>query len=174
MFSEKEQKSTQEKLEQLKKVKEGIWTFQWLSNLITQRRIRWVQEHLDEMLTKYNGLTPEEQAYKIIFLDYMNINPEHSKMIRISPRKIKIESYNFCPYLEACHHLGLDTKHICKDIGEPSIQGMVEIINPNLRFSRNYSNIRPNNDFCEEYIELLEPKSNDSILTSFNQLTETF
>jgi len=159
MHSESEQKAINEKLEQLQRVKEGILTPQELADLITQRRVSWIQEHLDEMLAKYDGLSPEEQAYRIVFFDHMKINPEHSKMVRVSPRKIKIESHNFCPYLEACRHLGLDTRYVCHDIGEPSIQKMIEVISPNLKFSRNYVNIRPHNwAFCKEYIELLWPK----------------
>ena len=108
------------------------------------------------MLAKYDGLSPEEKAYRIIFLEHMKINPEHSKMVRVSPKKIRMDSYNFCPYLEACERLGLETKSVCKKIGEPSIQRLCEMIHPKLRFSRNYSNIRPGNDaFCEEYIELV-------------------
>ncbi len=156
MFSETEQKAIEEKLEQLRKVKEGTLSSGELADLIAQRRVEWIQEHLDELLAKYYSLSPEEQAYRIVFFEYMRINPEHSKMVRISPRKIKIESYNFCPYLEACRHLDLDTRYVCKDIGEPSLQRIMEVINPNLSFSRNYANIRPYNiTFCEEYIELL-------------------
>lgn len=156
MFSKAEQKAIQEKLEQLQRVREGKLSPEELAGLITQRRVGWMKLYLDEMLEKYRDLSPEEQAYKIVFFDHMGINPEHSKMVRVSPRKIRIESYNFCPYLEACQQLGLDTRFICKDIGEPSIQQMIEIINPNLRFTRNYVNIRPyNGAFCEEYIELL-------------------
>ncbi len=156
MFSETEQKAIQEKLEQLRRVKEGTLTPQELADLITQRRMGWIQEHLEEMLGKYEGLNPEEQAYKIVFFDHMKINSEHSKMVRVSPRKIRIKSYNFCPYLEACKELDLETRFVCHEIGEPSIQRMMEVINPNLRFSRNYTNIRPyNGAFCEEFIELL-------------------
>ncbi|MBI5347032.1 MAG: hypothetical protein HZB66_00285 [Candidatus Aenigmarchaeota archaeon] len=156
MFSETEQKAIQEKLEQLQRVKEGELTPQELADLIAQRRVGWIQENLDDMLVKYEGLSPEEQAYRIVFFDHMQINPEYSKIVRVSPRKIRIASYNFCPYLEACRELDLETRFVCKDIGELSIQRMMEVINPNLRFSRNYANIRPyNGAFCEEYVELL-------------------
>lgn len=156
MFNEIEQRAIQEKLEQLKKVQQGTLTPNELADLIMQRRVDWIQEHLDEMLVKYNCLSLEEQAYRIIFFDHMKINPEHSKINRISPTKIKIQSYNFCPYLEACSLLGFDTKYVCKEIGEPAMEKMIKIINTNLRFSRNYQNIRPfNKDFCEEYIEIV-------------------
>lgn len=165
MFSKSEQKAVEEKLEQLQKVKEGILSPQELVDLITQRRVSWIREHLDEMLAKYDGLSPEEQVYRIVFFDHMKINPEHVKMVRVSPRKIKIESHNFCPYLEACRHLDLDTRHVCQNIGEPSIQRMIEIINPNLKFSRNYIKIRPHNEiFCEEYIEYDPPPTHLKLL----------
>lgn len=107
------------------------------------------------MLKKYKDLPLEEQAWHIIYFDHMKIDPKYSKMTRISSRKIRIDSYNFCPYLEAVKKLKLDTKVICKKVGEPSIQKMCEIIHPKLKFSRNYHNIRPDNKkYCEEYIEI--------------------
>jgi len=157
MFSKREQQAIEEKISQLKKFKEGILSSQELAGLITQRRVRWIKERLEEMLVRYKCLNPEEQAHRIIFFDHMKINPEHSKMIRVSPNKIRIESYNFCPYLEACKELDLETRFICKDIGEPSIQEMASIIHPSLKFSRNYENIMPYNSLhCEEYIEIIE------------------
>ena len=89
MFSETEQKAIEEKLEQLRKFKEGTLSPQELADLITQRRVGWIQEHLDEMLAKYDGLSPEEQAYRIVFFDHMGINPINSRMTRVSPTKIK-------------------------------------------------------------------------------------
>lgn len=155
MFNESGQKAIEEKIEQLKKVKEGTLAPQELADLITQRRSLWFKENRDTVLSKYKELPAEEKAYRIICFDHMKINPKHSKMIRISNKKIKIESYNFCPYLEACKMLGLDTQFVCKEIGEPSIQKICEIINPKLKFSRNYQKIRPNNcNFCEEFFEL--------------------
>jgi hypothetical protein len=82
----------------------------------------------------------------------MKINPEHLEITKID-NKIKICSYNFCPYLEACNLLNLDTRTVCRQINNESIKKMVKIINPNLRFYRNYDNIRPHSPFCEEYIE---------------------
>ncbi len=158
MFSKLEQKTIEEKIEQLRKVKDGILSSQELVDLITERRVSWFEENKDAVLLKYDGLPDEEKAYRIILLEYMKINPKHLKMIRMGDGKIRIESHNFCPYLEACKELDLDTRYVCKEIGEPSIQRMCEVINPNLKFRRNYQNIRPyNSDFCEEYFELHYP-----------------
>ena len=153
MFSEAEQRAIDEKLAQLRKIKDGTLSTRELADLITQRRIKWVEEHLDEMMIKYAGQNLEEQVWKVVYFDHMRINPEHSKMKRVSPLKIRIDSYNFCPYLEACKQLGLDTRVICKEVVEPPIQVMVRMIHPRLNFSRNYQNLRPYNAFCEEYLE---------------------
>jgi len=157
MFSEAEQIVIEEKLEQLRKIKDGTLSPQELANLITKRRVSWFEENRDWLLRKYSGLPDEEKVWRIICFDYMKINPADSRITRVSSNKIRLDSYNFCPYLEACKELGLDTRYVCKEIGEPSIQIICKMINPKLVFSRNYQNIRPHNlDFCEEYFEVLK------------------
>ena len=142
-FTEAEQRAIYEKLDKLALMKIGNISPEELAEQITKRRIRWMERHLDEMLAKYEDLRPEE-------------TPEDSHVRRVSPSKIRIDSYNFCPYLEACRELGLDTSFVCKQIGEPSVQAACELINHDLAFSRNYDHLRPSCDFCEEYIELIE------------------
>ncbi len=155
MFSKTERRAIQEKVDQLGKVKSGIWSVQYLADLITERRVAWIKERKDELLAKYAGLPLEELAWKVVCFDHMGINLEYSRMTRVSDRKIRIDSYNFCPYLEACLQIGLDTVRICKEIGEPAIQKMIEVLDPRLKFSRNYNNIRPYSVYCEEYFEVL-------------------
>ena len=155
MFSENEQMAIDKKLEQLRKVKEGLLSSQELASLITRKRVSWFEQNMHAVLEKYEGMSVEEKAYRMICFEEMGINPKHSKMTRAGERKIIIESRNFCPYLIACQELGLDTRYVCREIVEPSIQAVCKMINPNLRFSRNYQNIRPHSDFCEEYIEII-------------------
>lgn len=154
MFSKIQQKAIREKTNQLKRIKQGMPPKE-LAEIITRRRVSWIKDNLENMLNKYKGLSPEETAYKIIFFEHMKIDPNYSKMKRIFSNKIQINSYNFCPYLEACKKLNMEIKFVCKEIGEHSIQEMIKFINPNLRFGRNYNHLRPNADFCEEYIELI-------------------
>lgn len=145
-----------EKFKQLEQVKSGEITKEQLAATITRRRIRWLEDNLGDMLRKYKNLSPEEVAYRIIFLEHMLINPDFLHVIRASPTKIEIHSYNSCPYLGACKKLGLDsldTRIVCKEIGEPSIREMAKMINPNVKFSRDYSVIRPNWQFCMEFFE---------------------
>lgn len=150
-----EQKATEEHLKKLQGIRSGAITSKELANALVKKRAGWLKERLEDLLIKYEGLPPEEQAFHIIYDDYMRINPADVKMARVAPGKIRIESYNFCPYLQACSQLGLDTRVVCKEIGEPSFQEMAKIIHPNLIFSRDYEHIRPyNGSFCEEFIEL--------------------
>jgi len=154
-FSETKQKAIDEKLEQLGQVKAGIILPEQLAARITLRRIDWVQANLESALEKYKGLTVEEAAYRIIYFEHMRINPTGSKMTRVSPTKIIVDSYNFCPYLEACKQLGLNTKFICKEVGEPSVQEMAKQIHPRIKFSIDYNTIRPHAQFCREYFEFV-------------------
>lgn len=156
-FTKTEQKAIQKKVKQLRKVKEGILSVQELADLTAQKRLKWLGRNLKTMLKKYSHLNDIEKAHYIICIEEMKIDQTKQKLTRISPIKIRIDSHNFCPWLEACKILGLDTKFICKEILEPSTQTALNMINPKLKFSRNYQNIRPcNPDFCEEYLELLE------------------
>ncbi len=134
-------------------IKEGRLSKKDLSLFITRRRLKWITEYKEIMLHRYAGLPIEEQAHRIVFFEHMGILPEHSIVSRIKPNKIRIESYNFCPYLEACNRLNMDTCTVCREIGEPSIREMMKVIDPALVFSRNYRHLRPRASFCEEFIE---------------------
>jgi len=157
VFTETEQKAIEEKVEQLKRIKAGTLSVQELVSLIVQRRLNWLKENLKRLLKKYAYLDDLEKAHMIIGFENMKIDQTKQKITRISRTKIRIDSYNFCPYLEACKILGLDTRFVCKEIMEKSTQIVLEAINPRIGFSRNYQNIRPYNpDYCEEYLELVE------------------
>jgi hypothetical protein len=161
-FTQEQEAAIREKVIELKKVRDGTLTPEELAGILTERRLAWIGEHLEEMKRKYGGLPVELMAHRIVFLEHMKINPEHSRVVRVAEGVIRIDSYNFCPYLEACNELGLaynelglETRFVCKEIGEPSIQAMMLRIDPRLVFWRNYANIRPSHpDFCEEYMGL--------------------
>jgi hypothetical protein len=145
-----------EKISQLKKVLKGDLSEKELSALITKRRITWLKENLDYLLKKHKNLLPVERAYHILYHDHMNIDPSELKVTMISPNKIRIDNYNFCPYLETAKKLGLETREMCKNVNHECFEKSVKEIHPKLTFYRKYRNIRPHCDYCEEYIELLE------------------
>jgi hypothetical protein len=76
-------------------------------------------------------------------------------VVQKTDKAISFHSMNFCPTLEACRILGLDTREVCKKLNEGATQDMVRQIDNRLRFTRNYECLRPYSDYCEEtiYIE---------------------
>jgi len=127
-----------------------------LDKIRINKKREWMHKFGADLVEKYKGLPPEEQAYKIIYSEHMGLDLADVPMTRISSTKIRIESRNFCPYLEACLEIDLDTRIICKDTGEASFQAMAEMVDSRLKFSRNYQNIRPYTDYCEKFIEIVQ------------------
>ena len=77
-------------------------------------------------------------------------------MVMKTDRKIVFHSQNFCPTLEACKILDLDTRVICKEVNEGPTNALVKQISERLEFRRNYEQLRPYCDYCEEMIVLNE------------------
>jgi len=121
-----------------------------LENSIIQRRKKWpgLSDH-----PKLDG-NEVEKAYNLFLLKYLQIPPDQVPIIEKTDKKIVYKSYNFCPVLEACKILGLDTREICKNVYERPTQAFFNSIHPKLRFKRNYERIRPYAEFCEEVITL--------------------
>lgn len=145
-----------EKVEQLTRVLQGEISEEELSETITKRRLEWLEENIDELKEKYRDLPPEKQAFRIIFLEHMNINPEDLRVTKPIKNVIRADGFSFCPYLEAYRQLGLDSRIMCKKINHDCFEKMAKMIHPNLVFYRNLQNLRPYSEYCEEYIELKE------------------
>ncbi len=113
---------------------------------LLQKRLRWLEKNRN--LTG----TPVEKAFKAICLK-LEIDPKDLQIVEKTKKRIVYRSYNFCPTLEACKVLGLDTRKICRLTTEEPMQKFLEAIDPKLRFTRNYEKIRPYCEYCEETIE---------------------
>jgi len=138
----------------LLKIKNLKQSIDALNQEVIDRRIQWLESNM-YLIAQYKNLPLPEQAYRLIFFDHMNIASQYSQVVTSTENFIIIRSYNFCPYLEACRLLDLDTKFVCKKLCEKPFDRMVKYIHPRLKFSRNYNLIRPYVDYCEEYIELV-------------------
>lgn len=156
-YSDGEWVAIQKKMQTLSYVNDDPIEIERVNQERIAKKRKWMVEYGATLIEKYIGLAPEEVAFNIIYFDHMQLDPNDIVMERVSPTKIRIESHNFCPYLESCNIMGLDTRVVCKDTGEPSFQAMAEMIHPNLRFFRNYDHLRPHADYCEEFIELVNP-----------------
>ena len=118
---------------------------------LLEKRKKWFQNNKSQ-IDKLNG-SDIEKAYKLLIMK-LKINEEKIPIIEKSNNKLVFHSKNFCPSLEACKILDLDTRVICKEIFEEPTDEFIKMINPKLQFARNYNSIRPYTEYCEEVIFL--------------------
>jgi len=115
------------------------------------RRVKWFQENHQ----KFDFINKDIliSGYRLL-LERFGITEEEAPIIEKSDKKIVFHSKNFCPTLEACNILGIDTRRICKQMNENSTDILVKQIDSHLSFSRNYDKLRPYTDYCEEMISM--------------------
>jgi tRNA(adenine34) deaminase len=124
---------------------------QVLARGLTERRLRWLAEN--RQLMEAENEDPLDRAYRI-FLQKLDISAAEAPIVRRDQRRIVFHSKNFCPTLEACKILDLDTKFVCRHLTELPTTELVRRIDPRLRFTRNYRKLRPSQDYCEEMFML--------------------
>ncbi len=92
-----------------------------------------------------------DDAYNL-FLRKLGITVNDAPIVKRGETKIVIHSKNFCPTLEACQILNLDTRCVCRLLTEYPTNELIRQLHPKLRFSRNYDKFRPHSTYCEEMI----------------------
>jgi tRNA(adenine34) deaminase len=117
-----------------------------------RRRLEWFRENKDHF-TFLND-DPLESAYRLLLCRF-NSNAAEMPLVARDKRQITFHSQNFCPTLEACKILDLDTRFICKRYNERSTDALIKQVNPALQFARNYEALRPYREYCEEKIYLI-------------------
>ncbi|MFQ6080727.1 MAG: hypothetical protein ACE5OW_03550 [Candidatus Bathyarchaeia archaeon] len=132
---------------------EEIGSYDFIHQELLEKRLGWYEENKDRLNLEGSEV---RKAYTLLLIEYLGLDPGEVPVVYEDERKIVWRSYNFCPVLEACKRLGLDTRKICREGWEKSVQELISKINPNLKFSRNYKVIRPHAECCEEMIELTE------------------
>lgn len=146
----KKEKRIQKKIRQLQRA-QGNW--KKVHKEQKTKKLAWFEANRDKL--KLTGSLPR-QAYTMVLLEYMGLDPDEVPVIEEIENKIVWRSFNFCPILDACQRLGLDTKEVCKEGYEQSIQDLINCLDPRLKYSRNYKNLRPYGKYCEESIELIK------------------
>jgi tRNA(Arg) A34 adenosine deaminase TadA len=124
--------------------------FKELSESLKNKRLCWFASHQFQ----YDEKEPLDAAYNL-FLTKLGISSEQAPIVEKQKNKLVIHSKNFCPTLEACKILGLDTRDVCEKLSEEATQTLLQQLNPNIRFERNYDRLRPNKSYCEEMILLV-------------------
>jgi tRNA(adenine34) deaminase len=115
------------------------------------RRLTWFEENRDSF--SFINEDVLGSAYRLLLCRF-GIDESAAPVIERDENKILFHSMNFCPTLEACKILDLDTRYICRRYNENSTDCLVKQIDPRLKFERNYQKIRPYGDYCEEMIKV--------------------
>jgi tRNA(Arg) A34 adenosine deaminase TadA len=89
-------------------------------------------------------------AFATLFFDYMGLSVSDLDIVHDDDTEIIWLSRNACPTLAACVQLGLDTRKVCRQVYERSTQAFVSLIDPQIRFLRDYKAIRPFAAHCRE------------------------
>ena len=116
-----------------------------------RKRLTWFDENRDSF--SFLSDDPLDSAYRLLLARF-DITPSEAPVVRKTEREIVFHSKNFCPTLEACQLLGLDTRHVCRLLNEESTNRLIRCVDPRLRFSRNYEKLRPYAPYCEEMIAI--------------------
>jgi tRNA(adenine34) deaminase len=121
-----------------------------LSQQMSEKRRAWFEANQPNLNLDTGSLL--DQAYRV-FLTKLSLTPSDAPIVKKDSSRLVIHSKNFCPTLEACNILGLDTRRVCARLTEEPMNALLKQINPRLHFSRSYTSIRPHASYCEEYIE---------------------
>jgi len=123
-----------------------------MGRALLEKRIAWFKEDEDTIREELSG-TDVEKAYQLLLMK-LGIDEDEAPIVSKSDERIVFHSRNFCPALEACKILGLDTAEVCRKHTEKATEGLIRMINPRLVFRRDYERLRPRSPFCEEIIAL--------------------
>lgn len=117
-----------------------------------EKRVWWFEENRASF-SFLDATDPVGSAYALL-LRRFGIGPDEAPIVLRSHDEMVFHSMNFCPTLEACKILGLDTRFVCRHLNERSTQALVALVDPRLGFARNYDMLRPYAPYCEERIFL--------------------
>ena len=129
-------------------------SLEYLERCVIEKRLSWLDDNLDQMEKTGNSI---EKAYRIFYEIYLGISaPKDGEVVEKTDKKLVTRWWNYCPALQVCEKLGLDTRVVCKKAYHNSTQIFLSKIDSKLKFARNYDCIRPYSPYCEEIITLEE------------------
>jgi tRNA(Arg) A34 adenosine deaminase TadA len=124
-----------------------------LGRAMADKRVRWFEQHPDQHPSDTGDSL--EGAYRLL-LTKLGVDPAEAPIVERTERRLVFHSANFCPTLEACRILDLDTRVVCRAMTEHPADALIRKAFPNLRFGRNYDHLRPGAGACEEIISIDE------------------
>lgn len=125
-----------------------------LEPLIIEKRQRWLAEHAEEVSTAEGS--PIDRAFHLFYLRCMRLDEKQCQVVERTATRLVTRWTNYCPVLEACRSTGLETSTVCRALYHRSVEVILRAIDPRLQFDRDYANLRPSSDYCEDIIWLEE------------------
>ena len=111
-----------------------------LAQELLTRRLSWYSENQFLLNTGIEDVL--YSAYQL-FLNKLEIAADDAPIVSRNENKLVLHSRNFCPTLEACKILNLDTRFVCRHLSEIPTTQLLRQLHPRLRFTRNYGKLRP-------------------------------
>lgn len=142
-------RAVRDNIDQLREADEK--TLMKLADDLTGNRLEWSSENCRSFPCK--NADALDTGYQV-FLKKLGIAADQAPIVSRDGTRIVLHSKNFCPTLEACKILGLDTRFVCRHLTEKPTTDLLRQVHPKLRFSRNYDKLRPHSSYCEEMIIL--------------------
>lgn len=122
-----------------------------LEKLVAEKRLNWLKENKCRLNLKMkNSISFID---KVFYKRFYKLAYKDREVVKKNKYILVTRWFNYCPVLEACKALDLDTREICRNIYHKPNQIFLSEINPKLKFKRNYNKIRPHANYCEEIIE---------------------
>jgi hypothetical protein len=146
--SQRHQNIVKDEIERLREVSED--RLRSYDRERSEKRLLWFRSHRPDKM--FPGDDYLLKAYRVL-IDRLQTSEVDCPIVHKDERKLIFHSQNFCPTLEACKILNLDTRQVCRVYNEISTDLLVKEIHPQLRFTRNYEKLRPHFAYCEEIIE---------------------
>jgi septation ring formation regulator EzrA len=88
---------------------------------LCKKRLDWLEEHIDDVKEK----SIAKKAYILLLIKKMEIDASEIPIVYEDEKKIVWRSFNWCPVLEACKELGIDSRKVCKNGYENSVTKFV-------------------------------------------------
>ena len=118
-----------------------------LSNTQIQELKKWFAENVAK---RDLNEPPLLAAYRMLFEDMLGCSISEIDIVEQSEERI-VHHYKLpCPILDACLKLDLDTRKICKALFHEALNELMQLVDPRLRFDRDYEKLRPYVPYCLE------------------------
>lgn len=124
-----------------------------LEAAVIEKRLRWCRENL--AIAAGANATPR-LGYETLLFRYLGLSEDDVPVVSESDTKITWLSRNPCPTLDACARLNVATSTVCRLVYEKPTQALLSWLDPQLRFVRDYAEMRPERPHCKETILRLD------------------